>query len=282
MKVVITGGSGLLGPWVVREFLEAGYDVLNVDAKLPNEELCPTLLVDLTDLGETVQALSGADAVVHVAAIPRVGIRPDAVTFSTNAVSTYNILEAAATHGIRKAVITSSESSYGLVFATHPFDPLYIPIDEDHPQLPQDAYGLSKIVNEATAETFHRKTGMQVVSFRLGNVITPEKYERDFPAFIHQPTWRKTILWSYIDARDAATAYRLAIETDGLGAAKLNIAADWTSMDVTNRELLETCYPNVSDIRVSLDGYDTLMSNERAKSLLGWKPVHHWRDYVKV
>ncbi|WP_067618954.1 NAD-dependent epimerase/dehydratase family protein [Alicyclobacillus acidiphilus] len=281
MKVVVTGGSGLLGPWVVREFVEAGYEVLNVDVKQPAEELCPTLIVDLTNLGEAVQALEGAEAVVHVAAIPRVGIRPNAATFETNTVSTYNILEAAATLGIRKAVITSSESSYGLVFATHPFDPLYVPVDEDHPQLPQDAYGLSKVVNELTAETFHRKTGMQIVSFRMGNVITPEKY-RNFPGFIHQPELRKNILWSYIDARDAATAYRLAIEKDGLGAVKLNIAADWTSMDMTNGELLKACYPNVTDIRVPLDGYDTLLSNKKAKQLLGWQPVYHWRDHVSL
>ncbi|SIS93647.1 NAD-dependent epimerase/dehydratase family protein [Alicyclobacillus vulcanalis] len=279
MRVVVTGGSGLLGPWVIREFVEAGYDVLNVDTRQPAEEWCPTILADLTNLGDCYQVLFGADALVHLAALPRVGIRTDAATFQLNAVSTYNVLEAAGSLGIRKAVITSSESSYGLVFAKHPFAPQYVPVDEDHPQLPQDAYGLSKVVNELTAETLHRRYGMQIVSFRLGNVITPDMY-RNFPDFIKKPEVRKNILWSYIDARDAAVAYRLAVEKDGLGCAKLNIAADWTSMDMTNGELLAACYPEVQDVRVDLNGYETLLSNRRAKEVLGWQPIHHWRDEV--
>lgn len=280
MRVVITGGSGLLGPWVVREFVEAGYDVLNVDTRQPDEPLCPTLVADLTNLGEAYQVLQGADALVHVAAIPRIGIRSDAATFATNVISTYNVLEAAVGLGIQKAVITSSESSYGLVFARHPFSPAYVPVDEEHPQLPQDAYGLSKVVNELTADMFHRRTGMQIVSFRMGNVITPDMYQ-NFPSFLKDPQVRKTILWSYIDARDAATAYRLAIEKDGLGSVKLNIAADWSSMDMTNRELLQAAYPDVEDVRIDLDTYETLLSNRKAKELLGWQPIHHWRDEIK-
>ncbi len=109
---------------------------------------------------------------------------------------------------------------------------------------------------------------MQVVSLRLGNVIAPHMYER-FPSFIHNSEERKPILWSYIDARDAASAYRLSIEKDNLGVLALNIAADETSMDIKSRELMETCFPNVSDFRRELTGYETLLNNEKAKELLG-------------
>ncbi|MFP4114186.1 MAG: NAD-dependent epimerase/dehydratase family protein [Spirochaetota bacterium] len=278
-RVVITGGSGLLGPWVVREFVDAGYDVLNVDVTRPKEELCHTMIADLSDLGQVVEVFAGAEAVVHVAAIPRVGIRSDHLTFAMNAVSTYNVLEACYLLGIGKAVITSSESSYGLVFPKHPIEPKYVPIDEDHPQLPQDAYGLSKVTNELTANSFHRRCGMQVVAFRMGHVVTPERYSM-FPGFFHDPEQRKEIVWSYIDARDAGTAYRLAVETDGLGSVAMNIANDETSMDMTNGELMKAAYPNVTDIRVPRDGYDTLLSNKRAKELLGWQPKHRWREHV--
>ncbi|MFB5190199.1 NAD-dependent epimerase/dehydratase family protein [Alicyclobacillus fastidiosus] len=278
-KVVITGGSGLLGPWVIREFVDHGYEVLNVDTKVPEEGLCPTLLTDLTNLGETFEVLAGADAVVHLAAIPAMNIRPSDTTFCNNTITTYNILEAASTLGIKKAVITSSESSYGIVFAVHPFGPQYVPMDEDHPQLPQDAYGLSKIVNELTADMFHRKSGMQIVSFRLGNVISPDRYQ-NFPSFIHDANQRDRILWSYIDTRDAATAYRLAVEADGLGCIRLNIAADDTSMDIKSRDLMAAKYPEVTDFREPLDGFETLLSNRKAKEVLGWEPVHRWRDYV--
>ena len=279
-KVLITGGSGLLGRDVIKEFLDHGYEVVNADIKYPNEQRCRTVITDLTNLGEVYGVLAGADAVIHLAAIPVAYSHPNEVTFQNNVMSTYNILEAAGNLGIKKAVISSSESSYGICFSKQNLQPQYVPIDEEHPQLPEESYGLSKIVNEKTADMIHRRTGMQVVSFRLGNVISPEMY-KNFPGFIHDPEQRKTILWSYIDTRDAATAYRLAIETDGLGSVALNIGADETSMDIDSKQLMEICYPAVKDFRKDLSGFAPLLNNEKAKKLLNWQPVHKWRDYVK-
>ncbi|GAE92219.1 UDP-glucose 4-epimerase [Gracilibacillus boraciitolerans JCM 21714] len=281
-KVVITGGSGLLGPSVVQEFLDHGYEVLNVDQKHPANPLCKTIIMDLTDLGEVYGGvLEGADAVVHLAAIPVAYSHPNEVTFRNNVMSTYNILEAAGALGIKKAVISSSEASYGFVFTKHNLEPLYVPIDEEHPRFPEDSYGLSKIINEQTAEAIHQRTGMQIVSLRLGNIIAPHMYA-NFLDFIHKPELRKPILWSYIDARDAATAYRLAVEKGEIGIAAVNIAADNSSMDITSMELMETCFPNVVDFREPIQGYETLLSNKKAKEVLGWQPVHNWRDYVNI
>lgn len=278
MKVVVTGGNGLVGRTVIQEMLEYGYDVVNCDLRLPEKPLCHTMIADLTNLGEVYGVLEGADAVVHLAAIPRAYDFPNEVTFQNNVMSTYNILEAAAGLGIRKAVLASSESSYGICFARQPLEPAYVPIDEEHPQLPEDSYGLSKIVNEQTAEAINRRTGMQVVSFRLGNVISPEMYE-NFPSFIHDPAQRDRILWSYIDTRDIASACILAIEKEGLEAVALNLAADDTSMNVESRELMKIRYPNVP-IKESIKGYDTLLDSSKAKELLGWQPKHEWRNYV--
>jgi nucleoside-diphosphate-sugar epimerase len=279
-KVVITGGSGMLGKWVVKHFVDQGYEVVNADTQKPADSLCPTLIVDLNNLGEVYGLLQGADAVVHLAAIPAMNIKTSEVTFQNNVMSTYNILEAAAGLGIRKAVIASSESSYGIVFAVNRFGPQYVPIDEAHPQLPQDSYGLSKIVNEQTADMFHRRTGIQVVSLRLGNVIDPQAYER-FPTFINDPEQRDRIMWSYIDTRDAAVVCQLAIEADGLGSVALNICADDTSMAVNSNELMAARYPEVADFRQPINGHETLLSNEKAKKLLNWQPKHAWRDHVK-
>jgi nucleoside-diphosphate-sugar epimerase len=279
-KVVVTGGSGLLGRWVVKEFVEQGYEVVNCDIKKPEEPLCRTVITNLKNLGEVYGVLEDAYAVIHLAAIPQAYTYSNEVTFENNVMSTYNILEAAAGLRIKKVVLASSESSYGICFAKHPLEPQYVPMDEEHPQLPQDSYGLSKIVNEQTAEMMNRRTGMQVVSFRLGNVISPEMYER-FPSFIHDPLQRDRILWSYIDTRDAATACVKAIEVEGLGAVALNLAANETSMDIKSRDLMAKRYPNV-EIRGSLEGYETLLNSEKAKQLLGWNPVHVWREYVKI
>jgi nucleoside-diphosphate-sugar epimerase len=278
-KVVVTGGAGLLGPWVIKEFLNKGWHVVNADVKKPEEPLCDTVITDLTNLGEVYGVLQGADAVVHLAAIPVAYSHPNEVTFENNTLSTYNILEAAAGLGIKKAVLASSESSYGICFAKERFDPQYVPIDEEHPQLPEDAYGLSKIVNEETAKMIHRRTGMQVVSFRLGNVISPEMY-KNFPSFINDSSQRDRILWSYIDTRDAAAACRLAVEAEGLGAEALNLASDDTSMAIPSRELMKAEFPEVP-FKKEIGEYESLLNSEKAKKLLGWQPVHFWRENVQ-
>lgn len=104
-----------------------------------------------------------------------------------------------------------------------------------------------------------------------------DDYDR-FPAF--EAEKRKNILWSYIDARDVASACRLAIEKDGLGAAILNIAADDTSMPIKSVDLMTSCYPDVNDIREPINDFVTLLSNKKAKALLGWQPIHFWRNYI--
>jgi nucleoside-diphosphate-sugar epimerase len=278
-KVVVTGGSGMLGKWIIKHFIEHGYEVLNVDTRQPDERLCRTLIVNLEDLGQTYSALAGADAVVHMAAIPAAGIMTPELTFRNNVMSTYNVLEAAAGLGIKKAVIASSESSYGIVFAVHPFGPQYVPMDEAHPQLPQDSYGLSKVVNELTGDMFHRRTGIQVVSLRLGNVIPPERYEQ-FPSWINNPAERDRIMWSYIDTRDAAEACRLAVEAEGLGSVALNLGSEDTSMAVPSRELMAARYPEGTVIRTPLEWHEAIFNSEKAMKLLGWKPKHKWREQL--
>lgn len=280
-RVIVTGGSGLAGIWVLKHFVEQGYEVINLDVRHPAEPVCRTIITDLNDLGQVMNALSPYSTgnrrevagIVHYAAIPQAYTHPNDVCFRNNVMSVYNILEAAANYGIRKVVLASSESSYGICFASEFFEPQYLPVDENHPQLPEDSYGLSKVVGEVTAETFHRRTGMQVVSFRLGNVLVPETYAKVKARFDH-PEDRLRILWSYIDARDAAEACRLAIETDGLGAVSLNLGADDTSSDLPTKELVARFLPGVTDIRSPLEGRAALLDSSKAKRLLGWEAKH--------
>ena len=277
-KILVTGGSGKVGRWIVRHLIESGYEVVNVDTRRPDEALCQTIAADLTQLGQVVTAFSPFGTlsrepyvgVIHMAAIPRAHEQPNDEVFRVNALSTYNVLEACAILGIKKAVIASSESSYGLCFASDFFEPRYLPVDEDHPQLPEDSYGLSKVVNEVTAAAFHRRTGMQVVSLRIGNVLSPEDHA-PVRATYSDPTKRLRNLWSYIDVRDLAAACRLSIERDGLGCVPIIVTADDTSSDLPSRELAKRYLPGVKDFRSALSGRETLLSNERARRLLGWK-----------
>lgn len=280
-RIIVTGGSGLAGIWILKHFVEHGYEVINLDVKLPKEPICRTIITDLNDLGQVHNALAPyaggqrkqVEGIVHMAAIPQAYTHPNDVCFRNNVMCTYNILEAAANLGIGKVVLASSESSYGICFATDFFEPQYLPVDEAHPQTPEDSYGLSKVVNEVTAEAFHRRTGMQVLSFRLGNILVPDAYAA-VKANFDQTEDRLRILWSYIDARDVASACRLGIERDGLGAQALIIAADDSSSDKPTMELVQKHLPGVTDIRMPLEGRVSLMDNRLAKRLLGWEPQY--------
>ncbi|WMJ89050.1 NAD-dependent epimerase/dehydratase family protein [Anaerocolumna sp. MB42-C2] len=279
-KIVVTGGSGKLGVWVIKDLLEHGYEVLNVDSKVPKENICDTVYADLRNLGEAYGVLQGADAVLHLAAIPVAFLYPNEVTFQNNVMATYNILEAAAGLGIQKAVLASSETAYGIGFAKELHAPVYVPLDEEHPCLPEDPYGLSKVVSENIAEAIHRRTGMQILCLRFGYIHTPEMF-KNYPEFNKDPWQRVRNLWNYIDVRDAASACRLGLETDSLGCLALNIVADETCMDLKSLDLMTAVFPEVKDYRGPLDGYTGIISNKKAKQLLNWKPVHSWRDNIK-
>ena len=277
-RVIVTGGTGKAGHWIVKHLVERGYDVVNVDVRLPAQPICRCLTADLTDLGQVIDAFSPHSTgnrapyvgVIHMAAIPRPHMHPNSEVWRVNTLSTYNVLEACGLLGIRRVVLGSSESSYGICFANEFFEPKYLPVDEAHPQLPEDTYGLTKVVGEATAAMFHRRDGTQVLSYRIGNVLAPEDHASIKARFDH-PEDRLRILWSYIDARDLAITCRLGIEKDGLGCEPLIIAADDSSSNLPSRELVRRFLPGVKDIRSELEGRTALLSNRRAKELLGWK-----------
>jgi nucleoside-diphosphate-sugar epimerase len=277
-RIIVTGGTGKAGHWIVKHLIERGYDVVNVDTRQPEQPQCRGLTADLTDLGQTIDAFSPHSTgdrrpyagVIHMAAIPRPHMHPNSEVWRVNTLSTYNVLEACGLLGIRKVVLGSSESSYGICFANQFFEPRYLPLDEAHPQLPEDTYGLTKVVGEATAAMFHRRDGTQILSYRIGNVLCPEDHERVKARFDH-PEDRLRILWSYIDSRDLAAACRLGIERDGLGCEPLIIAADDTSSNLPSRELVRRFLPNVKDFRSELVDRTALISNRRARQLLGWK-----------
>jgi UDP-glucose 4-epimerase len=223
-RIVFTGGSGKAGKHVVPWLKAQGYDILNLDLK-PLD--CPgvnTLITDVTDSGQVFNALSmhfdfggfetgkgpgKIDAVVHFAAVPRVLLQPDNVTFSANVVSTYNVIEAAVKLGIGKIIIASSETTYGVCFAEGDKDYHHFPLEEDYDSDPMDSYGLSKVLNEKTARAFAMRYGADIYALRIGNVIEPHEYDR-FPAFIADPKSRKRNAWSYIDARDLVRLFIFA------------------------------------------------------------------------
>ncbi len=275
-KIVVTGGSGKAGRAVARDLLDHGYDVLNVDLAPAQEPLTPYLKADLTDLGQTIEALQGVDGVVHLAAIPAPGLQTDAVTFQVNMASTYNIFSAAVTLQLRRVVWASSETTLGL-----PFDreqPAYAPIDEAHPLYPESSYALSKVLGEEMARQFNRWSGIPFVGLRLSNVMEPEDYQY-FPTYSDDPMIRKWNLWGYVDARDVAQSCRLGLEADIQGAEAFIIAAADTAMNRPNSELMAEVFPNVP-LREETGEFETLLAIDKARRLLGYAPQYSWREQV--
>ena len=276
-RIVVTGGSGKAGRATVDRLQTAGFDVVNVDisASLHPDE--PTLVADLSDYGQTIEALSGADAVVHLAAVPAPNILTQSETFRINTMSTYNVFAACAQLGIGRVVWASSETLIGIPLQDQP--PQFAPIDETHPRLPEFHYALSKLVGEEMASQFSRWHGISFVGLRISNIMLEEDYRNRFPGFWDDPTIRAWNLWGYVDHRDVALACHRALLADVEGSEEFLIAAADTCMTTPSADLLATVYPDVP-VRRPIEGHETLIAIDKARSLLGYVPEHSWRDHV--
>ncbi|NNC92787.1 MAG: NAD(P)-dependent oxidoreductase [Acidimicrobiia bacterium] len=274
--IVVTGGSGKAGRAVVADLHEHGYQLRNVDLAAGRDPDAPTLDADLTDLGQTIDALKSADAVVHLAAIPAPNVLPDEATFRVNTMSTYNVFSAAVTLGMERVVWASSETLIGL-----PFDreaPRYAPIDEDHPRLPESHYALSKLMGENMAGQFSRWSDVSFVGLRISNIMEPHDYAR-FPGFSDDPMIRRWNLWGYVDARDVAQACRRGLEAGTGGSENFLVAAADTCMQTSSAQLMADVFPDVP-VRKELGEFETLLSIDKARSVLGYEPTYTWRNQI--
>ncbi|MBX3100058.1 MAG: NAD(P)-dependent oxidoreductase [Salinibacterium sp.] len=277
--IAVTGGHGKLGQAVVERLRGEGRDVVVLDRVVTRGRGATT--VDLTDYGQTVEALlgvedrhGGLDAVVHLAAIPAPGIAPDAETFRNNMLTTFNVFQAAKRAGIRRIVYASSETVLGLPFDT---PPPYIPVDEEYDTRPESVYSMVKRLEEDMARTYVRwDPTLSITALRFSNVISADGYA-DFPSFDADALLRKWNLWGYIDARDGAQAVSLALAKATPGFEAFIIAAADTVMSRPNAELVAEVFPGV-EIRGELGEHDTMLSIAKARRMLGYAPEHSWRD----
>ena len=280
MHIVVTGGSGKLGGAVVERLLASGHQVTNVDRRPAPGSGARFLRVDLTDYGQVVEALTGiddaydaVDAVVHLAAVPAPGLIPNAATFANNVPSTFHVFQAAKLAGIRKVVWASSETVLGL-----PFDvpPAYVPVDEAVAE-PNSTYSLGKLVEETMAAQLCRwDPDLSMVGLRFSNVMLVE----DYAAFAgYTADQRRFNLWSYIDARDAAQAVELALAYEPHGVEVFVIASPDVVPHVPVARLLADRFGEVRHTR-ELGEYESPLSIDKARALLGYNPQHSWRDHV--
>lgn len=293
-RILFTGGAGKAGRHVVPWLLSQGHTVINVD-RVPLEHAgVHNLSADVTDSGQMFNVMTSyahlgeldagigvprLDAVVHFAAVPRILLVPDNETFRVNTLGTYNVIEAAVKLGVPKIVIASSETTYGVCFADGHRRPPRLPVEEDVETTPMDSYGLSKVVNERTAEAFQRRAGIDIYALRIGNVIEPHEYETLFPAFLKDPALRERNIFNYMDARDLGQIVERCVQTDGLGYQVFNAANDTNSVALTTAEILQRFYPGVPVTR-ALGETEALFSNRKAREVLGFREAHDWRAHV--
>ena len=287
MRLLFTGGSGKAGKHCIDYLRDQGHTILNVDLIDLGHDSVQTRLADITDAGQIFDVMSSYanyheldlgqgvpkfDAVIHFAAIPRLMMTSDNECYRVNTLGTYNVLDAAIKFGIKKVIFASSETTYGVCFADGEVKPDYLPIDENHPTIPQDSYAMSKVVNEATAKSFQRRSGIDIYGLRINNVIEPHEYKEKFPAYMENPDLRRRNIFSYIDARDLGQMVQKCLDTDGLG---YEVSNDDHSVGLSSEKLIETYYQGVEIKTPKVP--ESFYTNGKAKQLLGFQPCHSWR-----
>jgi nucleoside-diphosphate-sugar epimerase len=274
MKVVVTGVTGAVGPFVVSE-LEKGHE-LALFARRPVESRHRLVLGDMLSLEDCRRALEGAEAVVHLGARSE----PSQDAFQVNLVSTYHMMEAAREHRVARVIFASTNCVYGHCFrvSDRAFPVAFLPIDETHPRIPEDNYGLSKLLNEEMLATFTRTWGLRTAALRLNWVWGPKEiqWRADMPEL--NLAQFAPYFWAYVDARDTARAFRLALEARDLPEHGVyNITAADTMADENSMDLIARFYPGMQ-VRSDLSGRASLFDWRCAQQAFGYEPQCSWKD----
>lgn len=278
MRVIVTGSSGFLGRHVAAHLLRAGHAVQGVDAVPPPDAAgWPHVTADLAQLAAALELVRGAEAVVHVAAIPRPTGRTAGDVFHANVASCFNVVEAVRLARIPRLVYASSFSVLGYPFGEPFVPPRVLPITESHPTHAQDAYGLSKWLGEEIVEAAVRGGGLSAVSLRMPWVQSPDTFARQIGPR-RETAGSLRDLWSYLDIRDAAEAFRLALGWTGSGHRRLYVAAADTYLREETMPALKRALPEVP-LTEPLAGFMGLIDTSLARAVLGFEPRHSWRDY---
>ncbi|KAB8072479.1 NAD(P)-binding protein [Aspergillus leporis] len=295
-RIIVTGGSGKAGQFLIAHLLARNYSVLNLDlTPLPpplNAEV-HTLKVDLTDNGQVYGALHShfrltepfrephkqiPDAVIHLAGYARNMIVPDTETYRGNVLSFYNVIEAACRIGVKKIVLASSICVYGVAFAEGDVDYPSFPVDEEVDANPMDVYALSKVCGERTARSFARRFGNDIYVMRLGAVITPDEFQGRFEGYVERPEEYKVHGWAYTDARDIGLMFDRCLVTDGLGFQIFNgVNDEITNFAESTTEFLQRMCPQTIITR-EMEAREAPVTNKKMKRMLGFRQSSRWQD----
>ena len=275
--IVVTGAAGRLGRRVVQLLVDQNKEVLATDQVAADDLPAEFVRCDLVDAKAVEGILKGAEAVVHMGAIPGPLREDPRVIFDNNVASTFNIMMSAAELGLRRVVFSSSAFGMGWAHDGNAFVPLYLPLDEEHPMMPFEPYGLSKQVGEDIGRMIARNSDTTIVSLRFTNVALPE-VQAEFPWPAPTPENPLTlVMWAYADARDVAEAHVLALDAEIDEYEAFMIAQPSSRFKEPTIDLVKNNFGDRVEIREGLRGTASVISTEKAQRLLGWRPRYDWR-----
>lgn len=282
MDIVVTGGRGVSGRWIVDRLAREGHAVACLDRDHPGfgagHEDVEYRALDLTDAGAVLDAVTALDpdAVVHWGAIPAAGRHPGVNLYRNNSLAAYNTLTAAGRVDAR-VVQASSDGAYGFFFADPTPLPDELPVPESHALRPEDPYGLSKVVAEEIAATVARRDGVQVASIRPSWIQYPGEYACRDPGYVENLDAGAGNYWSYVDVRDVVDCVVAALSTDLDGHEAFNCVAPDNALGRPLLGLISEQFGGVPD-EAAVEGDASAYSTAKAAALLGWEPVHSWRE----
>lgn len=279
MKVAVTGANGRVGKGVVQELLAHQHQVRTITLEPWEIEGTENVVGDIRSYEQIEEALAGCEAVIHLAAIPSPIKGKDAYVFQNNVMGVYHVTLAAGLHGIKRIAIASSDCAIGITFAHQKTEPVYLPTNEQHPATPDNCYGMSKLVGEQIAQGMAKRFNISIASLRISLVVEPEKYNSaHFQKELHHPELNySSNLWSYIDLRDAARAFRLAVEKDLGGHQIFHITAKNSRSVLPTQDLIQQYYPR-AEIRKDYVAYESLQDCSKAEEILQFVPRYQWND----
>jgi nucleoside-diphosphate-sugar epimerase len=305
MKIAITGASGSIGSYVIRELHPGGHELVAVGRTPPAADGVRFTEASLADSTSLERGFAGADAVVHLAAVPSPYRAPVEELMEVNLLGTVAVLEAAVAANVGKVVFASSGAATGFSFQSRDRVPEYLPLDEDHPCEPDDSYGLSKLVGEELCARWSRAHGLRTIGLRINHNwcvdrsgaeaslhggwakgssvddlwqryrLQLEQPER--PRSSSAPPLPRDLLWAVTDVRDGARAFRLALENDTIDHDVFLVNGFDTCSFVPSEQLVAEYFPGVL-LREELPGHATLVSHGKATELLGYEPRYTWRE----
>lgn len=305
MNILVTGGSGTIGGYVLRELLRMGHAASSYSRTAPKVEGVRFIPGDIMDQGCLTEAGWGHDAIIHLAAVPGPGRATPDQLIGLNVVGTVMLLEAAVQASVGKVIFASSGAATGFAFQQHEIVPQYLPLDEEHPSAPQDEYGLSKLLAEMTCKRYSDAFSIQTICLRIHNnwyldragaetavrggwakgMTVEDLWEQRYVKTIEDrgewpvpgPPPPKKMLWMVTDARDAAQAFRLAVENEKITHEVFLVSGHDTCSLVDTPTLIAQHFPDVP-LKRPLEDYASLWSHEKVTRMLGYRPQYTWRE----